>query len=136
MDSRTDPYKIFELQPRDAIVLRSPGGRTCSMLHQIAAVDSRFLIDQIVVFQHNDCGTSHLTEELIDKRIQTVKEPDHPETKKIRDVLISHTIHHGAKSLQGDLALLREQPFLRKEIADTAVGFWMDTFTGEVKVVR
>jgi len=106
-----------------------------SALPDIVTLDSRFDIRQIVLLQHNDCGTSHVTKELVNKRISDAVKSDDEETKKMRDNVVEHKISHGEEGVREDLGLLRTSPFLRKELVESAVGFWLDTFTGLAKVV-
>jgi hypothetical protein len=62
-------------------------------------------------------------------------EPDSEETLKFRDEVIKFKISHGEEGLREDLALLKSKRFLRKELVESAVAFWLDTFTGVVKTV-
>jgi carbonic anhydrase len=116
-------------------VIRNPGGRVWSALPDIVALDSRFDVRQLVLLQHNDCGTSHLTEDLVHKSIAGTMEPTSEKTLKFRDDVVKLKISHGEEGVREDLALLKEQGFLRKELVDGAVGVWLDTFSGFVKIV-
>lgn len=135
LDSRCNPYTIFGLSIADTIVIRNPGGRVWSALPDIVALDSRFEISQLVLLQHSDCGTSHLSEELIDERIMIAADPNGMESTRMRDDVVKYKISNGEEGVREDLELLKAQPFLRKELTETAVGFWLDTFKGLVKDV-
>jgi carbonic anhydrase len=135
LDSRCDPYKILSLAPSDAIVIRNPGGRVWSALADILILDSRFPLKQIILLQHNDCGTSHVTEELVDARVATAVKPYDPDTVKMMNGVCVFNISRGEVSVKEDLELLRRQSFLRRELVEKTTGFWLDTFSGIVKVV-
>lgn len=136
LDSRCNPYIIFGLAVGDALVMRNPGGRVWSALPDIVALDSRFDISQLVLLQHSDCGTSHLTEQLVDERIKTAAKPDAVESTRMRDDVVQYKISHGEEGVREDLALLKAQPFLRKELVEGAVGLWLDVISGVVKEVK
>jgi carbonic anhydrase len=135
LDSRCNPYTIFSLSQAEAIVIRNPGGRVWSALPDILTLDSRFDVRQLVVLQHSDCGTSHVTKELIHGRAQDAADPDSEETLEFRNEVVKYKISHGENGVKEDLELLRSKGFLRKELVDSAVGFWLDTFNGTVKKV-
>jgi carbonic anhydrase len=116
-------------------VIRNPGGRVWSALPDIVALDSRFGIHQLVLLQHSDCGTSHLTEELVHQNVKDAVEPDSGETLAFRDEVVNFEISHGEEGIREDLALLKKKGFLRKEMVESTVGFWLDTFSGVVKRV-
>jgi carbonic anhydrase len=135
LDSRCNPYDIFNLTISEAIVTRNPGGRVWSALPDIVALDARFGIHQLVLLQHSDCGTSHLTEKLVGEIIASAAEPTSDKTLKIRDEVVKYKISHGEEGVREDLALLKTSSFLRRELVDGAVGCWLDTTTGLVKKV-
>jgi carbonic anhydrase len=89
-----------------------------------------------VLLQHTDCGTSHLTKELVHERIAESKEPDSEETVKMREEVCEWKVSRGEEGVRMDLEFLRGKGFLRKELVESAVGFWMDTTTGIVKRVN
>jgi carbonic anhydrase len=117
-------------------VIRNPGGRVWSALPDILTLDSRFPLTQIILLQHSDCGTSHVTEQLIDERIATSMKPYDPDTIKMRNGACEFKISRGILSVQEDLELLSRQSFLRKELIEKTTGFWLDTFSGIVQVVE
>ncbi|KAF2670223.1 hypothetical protein BT63DRAFT_424175, partial [Microthyrium microscopicum] len=135
MDSRSNPVDVLKIKPIESIVLRNPGGRIWTALPDILAIDARFDISQIIIFQHSDCGTSYLDESLIVKKFGESVKPDDSENVKIRDDVIKYKVHNGEQSVRDDLALLKKQTYLRKELIDTAVGLYMDTHTGLIKRV-
>lgn len=135
VDSRSNPYTVFNFSSGEALVLRNPGGRVWSALPDIVALDSRFDISQLVLLQHSDCGTSHVTEAMVDERIATSVKPDNAESRRMRDDVVKYKLDHGEEGVREDLALLRAQPFLRKELAEGAVGLWLDTFGGLMKKI-
>jgi hypothetical protein len=53
----------------------------------------------------------------------------------MRDDVVNYKISHGEEGVREDLELLKTQPFLKKELVEGAVGFWLDTFSGVVKDV-
>jgi carbonic anhydrase len=89
-----------------------------------------------VLLQHSDCGTSHLTKDLIHERIATAKEPGTAETVRMRDEVCEWKVSKGEESVRQDLEYLRTKGFLRDDLVDGAVGFWMDTATGVVKQIQ
>ena len=135
LDSRCNPATIFGLTPADAIMIRNPGGRVWSALPDIVALDSRFPISQIVIVMHSDCGTSHLTEGLVHETIGRASRPNDSDSLRMTDDVVKYKISHGEQSVRDDLALLKMQPYLRKELVEGAIGFWLDTFSGLVTAV-
>jgi hypothetical protein len=89
----------------------------------------------MVLLQHSDCGTSHLTEQLVHERVKGAVEPNSEQTLKFRDEVVNFKISHGEDGVKEDLALLKSKGYLRKELINATVGFWLDTFTGVVKTV-
>ena len=49
------------------------------------------------------------------------------------DAVVQYKISHGEEGVREDPALLKTQPYLRKQLAEGAVGFWLDTSSGLVK---
>ena len=135
LDSRCNPQTIFGLTPAEAVVIRNPGGRVWSALPDIVALDSRFPITRIVILQHSDCGTSHVTEELVYDNIEVTVSPKDSQSLRMRDDVVRYKISHGEESVKEDLSLLKMQPFLRKDLVESAIGFWLDTFSGLVTAV-
>lgn len=62
-------------------------------------------------------------------------DPNGMESTRMRDDVVKYKISNGEEGVREDLELLKAQPFLRKELTETAVGFWLDTFKGLVKDV-
>jgi len=135
LDSRCNPQMIFGLTPAEAVVIRNPGGRVWSALPDIVALDSRFPITQIVILQHTDCGTSHVTEEQVYDTVGVATNPKDSHSLRMRDDVVKYKISHGEESVREDLSLLKMQPFLRKDLVESAIGFWLDTFSGLVTTV-
>ena len=89
-----------------------------------------------MLLQHSDCGTSHLTKQLIHERIAEAAEPEDEKSLKMRDEVVEWKVSKGEKGVKQDLEYLRTKGFLRKELVEATVGFWMDTVTGIVKQVE
>lgn len=89
-----------------------------------------------MLLQHSDCGTDHLTKELVHERIAEAREPEGEETLEMREVVREWKISRGEEGVRMDMEYLRTKGFLREELVKGLVGFWMDTTSGIVKQVK
>jgi carbonic anhydrase len=117
----------MSLGPRECLVLRNVGGRIASSATDIAALDSFFRIDQIIMIHHSNCGASHTTKE---KALQNTREK-RPDTTDFSDfearIPIKEDNHN---SVIEDLHQIRSYGFLRKDLIENVHGFWLDVETG------
>ncbi|KAJ9605832.1 hypothetical protein H2200_009681 [Cladophialophora chaetospira] len=135
LDSRANPYEVLGFKPYEIICIRNVSGRVTPALIDIATLDAFFHINQIIVLHHTNCGVTHLTPErglndllskcpdLTPKQAQYAKE-------------LSPIRSDDDNWLKADLKILRETPYLRKEIAESAVGLYLDVKTGLVREVN
>lgn len=89
-----------------------------------------------MLFQHSDCGTSYLTKTLVNERIAEAGEPGAEKTLKMREEVCEWKVSKGEDGLRQDLEYLKGRGELRRDLVESAIGFWMDTTTGVVKQVK
>jgi hypothetical protein len=77
-----------------------------------------------------------LTKQLVHERIAEAVEPEDEKTLRMRHEVVEWKISRGEEGVRQDLEYLRTKGFLRRELVEGTVGFWMDTTTGVVKQVE
>lgn len=123
MDTRVLPLDALGYAPGDAHVLRTAGGRvTEDVLHSLAVSCAAFATSDVIVLHHTDCGMAGDPDALAAK-IEAVA-GDAPDPKDLR------TISDPAASLEEDLALVRDCPWLPDGLR--VHGGTIDVTTGEV----
>ncbi len=127
VDSRSNPVEFLKLKPYECIVIRSVGGRFPAIAEQVAALDSLFHISRLILVQHNNCGTSHLTKE---QAVNSVRKnrPEFTELKALGDRL--PMFEDNQKALVEDLENVKNCGFLRRDLIQETVGLWLDVDTG------
>jgi len=135
LDSRANPYNFLQLKPGEAIVIRNVGGRVKSSLTDILALDTQFGLNKIIVVQHSNCGSSHLKENDVREHVKT-KTEDSANAEAWEKAVMGYVSTPSEQCIKDDLALLQQQPHIRKELAESAVGMWLDVETGLLKEVK
>ncbi|RFU26706.1 hypothetical protein B7463_g9630, partial [Scytalidium lignicola] len=131
-DPRCSPENIFNITPRDGIVVfRNACGHVAPEMEAIIALDIELGFDDIIIIHHTDCGTSRFT----NQQIRGILRERHPDNKEIE------TMEFGAitdieQSVRDDVALLKNSPFIRKELAGRTRGFVYDIKTGLLTPVK
>jgi hypothetical protein len=72
----------------------------------------------------------------VHERVGQAVEPVSYDTLRVRDQVVEWKISRGEEGVRADLGLLRGKKFLRRELVEGAVGFWLDTNSGFVKRVE
>ncbi len=133
-DARTDPAHFLDLEPGDALVIRSIGGRvTPAVLEEIAwfqamaaaATGNRPSVEVMIV-HHTDCGTSRLADPGVRELLggATSTDPD-----RLAAIAISSPI----ESVRADVAIVRSDDRLPDGLVVT--GHVYDVTTGELAAI-
>ena len=70
MDARVDPWRLFDLQPGDAHVMRNAGAVvTDDVLRSLAISQHMLDTDQILLIAHTQCGLRGLEEDEFARRL-------------------------------------------------------------------
>ncbi|KAG7008631.1 hypothetical protein G7Y79_00005g017720 [Physcia stellaris] len=125
MDPRCVPEKFLGLQPPESIVIRNVCGHVTPNLNDILAIDHIFQFPELMVIHHTDCGALLFNEAQIRETIKA-RQP----TNDSIDSMTFGAISDLEQSVRDDLAVLRESPLVRKELAENAAGFVFDVKTG------
>ncbi len=128
-DARTDPAHFLDLDPGDALVIRSIGGRvTPGVLEEItwfqamaAVVSGTSPSVEVMIVHHTDCGTTRLVDPGVRELLggATATDPD-----RLADIAIASP----TESVQTDVALVRDDPRLPDGLVVT--GHVYDVTTG------
>jgi len=112
-------------------IIRNVAGRFTSAASDIAALDSFFHISQVVLVHHSNCGASHVTKHDALDSIRE-KRPDFPVAgyADLESRMPMREDNH--KSLQEDFEAAKKCGFIRKDLAETVVGFYLDVESGLV----
>ena len=129
MDPRCDPHQVLGLKMEEAFCLMNVSGRIKPALSDIATLDSLFGLEQIIVVHHSNCGSTHGTIEQLRQHLKS--NSPNLSSQEVEDVAQGSAIRTDDDSwLKADLKLLRECKFIRKDLAESAVGLWFDVDTG------
>ena len=134
MDSRCNPYEVLGFKPYEIIALRNPGGRVRSCLVDLSAIDTLFGINQIIILQHSNCGTTHFTSQ---DHINNIKLTSPNITE---DELALLRYHSPCKkdnddAVKEDLKALRECKLIPQCLRDNSIGLYLNVKTGLVQQV-
>lgn len=136
LDSRSNPYQVLGLKPYEAIVLRNVSGRFTPVEVDIAALDTRFDVSQIILLQHTNCGASTIT---VKDMIESVQEnrPELIGTQELADLepRFPSVDHNSHRLLNLELQAVKNSKILRKDLIDNVVGLYLNVDTGLVEVV-
>jgi carbonic anhydrase len=132
-DGRANPSDFLEIEYRDCFVLRNAGGRFATAAEQIAALDTLFTVEQIILVHHSNCGTSHVTKQQTVDRVKEQR-PEFTAFEALKARLPMKEDNH--LSLLEDFEQVKNCGFLRKDLIESVVGFWYDVETGLVTKVE
>ena len=127
-DPRCEPNQFLNIAPFDAVAIRSIGGRVEPQIPSILAVDTLFSFEEIAVIHHTDCGATMFNKEHV-ARIVKERAPDRAEEI---DKLEFGDFKDLIGSVKEDLKILRENPYISKQLREHAHGFVFNIKTGEV----
>ncbi|CCT70680.1 uncharacterized protein FFUJ_06670 [Fusarium fujikuroi IMI 58289] len=126
-------FSLGVLEGEMVMVSRNAGGNVRFAVRDILLLDTRFVIDELVVVHHTDCGSTMFTNEWMRDTVKArVGESHWEEIDKI---------DWGANtdmgdSVRGDLEWLRKNQVIRDELKNTARGFLFDIKTGKAEEIR
>jgi carbonic anhydrase len=126
MDSRIDPFQIFELERGDAHVLRNAGGVVTDDVIRSLILSQRYLgTEAVMLIHHTRCGAHGLPEESVKAEIQA-------ETG-IRPPFSFEAFTDLDADVRQSMARIRHSPFLRHRHA--VRGFVLDVDDGSLREV-
>ncbi|KAF5980599.1 carbonate dehydratase [Fusarium coicis] len=115
------------------MVSRNAGGNIRFAVRDILLLDTRFVIDELVIVHHTDCGSTMFTNEWMRDTVKVrVIESYWEEIDKI-DWGANTDM---AESVRGDLEWLRKNEVIRDELKSTARGFLFDIKTGKAEEIK
>ncbi|CAG8958311.1 hypothetical protein HYFRA_00000666 [Hymenoscyphus fraxineus] len=132
------------------VVCRNVGGHIGPAMKDIIALDAYVGLATVMIIHHTDCGTLHFTDAIIREklieRLPHQQEIDTMEFGSIKECVIPSTfkpqftdsdISIGLEqSVMEDLKMLRENPLVRKDLAQGATGYIFDIKTGVLSPVE
>lgn len=126
MDARIDPLAVLGLQPGDAKVLRTAGGRVTDDVVSDLVVAAHFLgVERVLVMEHRDCGMAKNTEEGLRSGLAE-------RGVDVGDTVFGTIADQEAK-LRADVERLRSDPRLPAGLP--VLGAFYDPATGRVEPV-
>jgi len=126
-DSRSNPFDFLNITAGEALVVRNIAGRFANAAPDIAAADTFFHLDQIILIHHSNCGACHIT---VQDGIDSVraKRPEFKDFAGLQYRLPMKEDNH--KSLLEDFERVKNCGFIRQDLIDSVAGFWLDVETG------
>jgi len=126
VDPRSIPEHYLKLKLAEPILsFRTVNGHVTHVMNDILALDVFIGLTDILVMHHSDCGASHFTNEQIQaemkNRVPGSAEMDNVDFGAVTD------IH---KSIREDVARLKANPYMRKELLPRIRGLYLDIKTG------
>ncbi|KAH7187006.1 carbonic anhydrase, partial [Fusarium oxysporum] len=121
LDSCIVPEVFCNLAVGEMTVIRCAGGRAKYAINDLVTLNALVGINEIAIIHHTDCGLRHVTDEYMREKI-TLQDP--LEAKKV-DV-DGLTITSLYKSLNDDIAWLRNHPLIKKDTKVTGLVFDID----------
>ncbi|KAF5650758.1 carbonate dehydratase [Fusarium tjaetaba] len=115
------------------MVSRNAGGNIRFAVRDILLLDTRFVIDELVIVHHTDCGSTMFTNEWMRDTIKARVGESHGEEIDKIDWGANTDM---ADSVRGDLEWLRKNEVIRDELKSTTRGFLFDIKTGEAKEIK
>ncbi|SCO47884.1 uncharacterized protein FFMR_08875 [Fusarium fujikuroi] len=115
------------------MVSRNAGGNIRFAVRDILLLDTRFVIDELVIVHHTDCGSTMFTNEWMRDTIKVRVGESH--WKEI-DQIDWGANTDMADSVRGDLKWLRKNEVIRNELKSTARGFLFDIKTGKAEEIK
>jgi len=134
MDPRVVPEKFLNIQFEDGVLVsRNAGGHVEPALKDIIALDAFLRIDEIMVIHHTDCGTTHFKNKGIRDSLKArMPTKNHHEI----DNMAFGAVDDLKQSVIDDIVTLRENPYIRKELAEKTSGFVFDIKSGKLEAVK
>ncbi|KAF5585742.1 carbonate dehydratase [Fusarium pseudoanthophilum] len=129
-----DKFIDFNLGvPEVVMVSRNAGGNIRFAVRDIILLDTRFVIDELVVVHHTDCGSTMFTNEWMRDTIKARVSESHWEEIDTIDWGANTDM---AESVRGDLEWLRKNEVIRDKLKSTARGFLFDIKTGKAEEIK
>ncbi|KAF5654050.1 carbonic anhydrase [Fusarium sp. NRRL 25303] len=115
------------------MVSRNAGGNIRFAVRDILLLDTRFVIDELVIVHHTDCGSTMFTNEWMRDTVKARVGESHWEEIDQIDWGANTDM---ADSVRGDLQWLRKNEVIRDELKSTARGFLFDIKTGKTEEIK
>lgn len=125
MDARIDPARALGLEEGDAHVIRNAGGRAADAIRSLIISQQLLGTRAIAVIHHTDCGMLTFNDEQLRQKL-------HDDLGVDTDQLF-FSFTSAEQSVRDDVQVLRESPFLLKDVPIR--GFVFDVRTGALSEV-
>ncbi|KAH6646678.1 hypothetical protein BKA67DRAFT_413150 [Truncatella angustata] len=116
----------------DATVVRSCAGRITPQLENLMFLDHVLQISDVMIMHHTDCSAEIWKNDDV-RRDLNQRAPEHNE--KIEQLKLPG-FDDLLQSVREDVQIVRDSPFIRKELADRTRGFVYDIKSGVVTPVE
>ncbi|KAI0128348.1 carbonic anhydrase [Xylariales sp. AK1849] len=127
-DGRVNPEVILGLQPGEAIIIKNAGCNVPRNLADILLLDQITGLEEVLILEHTDCGATHVSEEGLRQAIKKYA----PNNAKEVGVIDFGTFKDVEKRARDSVEFIRNNPLVRKELAQNTVGAVYDIKTGKV----
>lgn len=134
IDFRCNPYNVLGLKPYECAVIRNVAGRFHTAAAEIAAFDTAFHIDRIIILQHSNCGANHIRKQQVLDKVRR----DRPDFDAVGGIQLAGlearlpVREDNDRTLREDLKAAKRCGFLRKDLLDSIVGLYLDVESGLV----
>ncbi|KAF5256112.1 hypothetical protein FOXYS1_13436 [Fusarium oxysporum] len=115
------------------MVSRNAGGNIRLAVRDILLLDTRFVIDELVIVHHTDCGSTMFTNEWMRDAVKARVSESHWEEI---DQINWGANTDMAESVKGDLEWLRKNTVIKEELKRTARGFLFDIKAGKAEEIK
>ncbi|KIV77803.1 hypothetical protein PV11_09583 [Exophiala sideris] len=138
LDYRCNPYNVLGLKPYECAVIRNVSGRFHTAAAEIAALDTAFHLERIIILHHSNCGATHITkQDVLDKVRQ-----DRPDFDAVGGIQLAGlevrlpVREDNPIALREDLKAAKMCGFIRKELLNSVVGLYLDVDSGMVERIH
>jgi carbonic anhydrase len=118
-----------------SIVVRNAGGSARKAFVDLVAIDSLVSFTHVFVVRHTDCGTTHFTDAGIKDAIRARLTKEH-DIGELEAIGFGECAVSPEQRCSEEVAWLREQAFLRKELRAKVTGGVYNLKTGKVELVE
>ncbi|KAL7906604.1 carbonic anhydrase [Trichoderma velutinum] len=126
-DPRSDPQQFMQGKRGEIATIRNLGGQAESSIHDVATLDSEFQFRELVIVHHTDCGVTHLTSDGV---YHYLKENLPNATAAELEAFPIRLFSNMEEGIRHDLEVVRNSPYIRKELKDSVRGFIFDIESG------
>ncbi|KAK4939224.1 hypothetical protein LTR10_020420 [Elasticomyces elasticus] len=138
LDYQCNPYNVLGLKPYECAVIRNVSGRFHTAAAEIAALDTAFHLERIIVLHRSNCGATHITkQDVLDKVRQDRPDFDAVGGIQLAGLEVQLPVREdNPLALREDLKAAKMCGFIRKELLNSVVGLYLDVDSGLVKRIH